>query len=329
MMLDTLRAVLEVPGVSGAEDKIAARIAEIIKPYVDETRTDALGNLIAVKRGAAGGKRVMLSAHMDQIGYVVVDIDKDGFLYVSNVGGIHADDAPGKVVTFKDGLQGVVSAKPTQNGAPRTIQDLFIDIGASNLEEAQQKVQIGDTCSVAFQLVVHGDRVSAPTMDDRSACAVLIETLKALKAPHHTVIAVFSSQEEVGTRGAQVAAQAENPDIGIAVDVTGTGDTPDTKPRLPMKLGAGPCVKIMDRYSITTPSVRDGLIAAANAAGVPYQREVLPFGGTDAGAIQRALNGIPAGTISLACRYVHSPVETVSLKDCEQAVALLAEYLKV
>jgi endoglucanase len=139
---------------------------------------------------------------------------------------------------------------------------------------------------------------------------------------------VFSAQEEVGTRGAQTAAAAENPDIGIAVDVTATGDTPGAEPRMAVKLGAGPAVKIMDRHSISTPSVRDGLIAAAKAAGVPYQREVLTFGGTDAGAIQRTLGGIPAGTLSIPCRYVHTPVETVSLRDMEQSATLLAEYLK-
>jgi endoglucanase len=176
-----------------------------------------------------------------------------------------------------------------------------------------------------------GDRVSAPTMDDRAACAVLIELLKLIandNADYDTVIAVFTSQEEVGIRGAAAAADSVFPDVGIAVDVTATGDTPDVKPKMSVKLGAGPCVKIMDRASITTPSVRDGLIAAAARAGVPYQREVLTFGGTDAGAIQRTRGGIPAGTVSLPCRYVHSPVEMVSLTDMTQSVALLAEYVK-
>lgn len=331
-MLDTLKTVLAVPGVSGSEQQIAQTIAGIVRPYVDEVRTDAMGNLIAIKNGAPGSSRVMVSAHMDQIGYVITDIDENGFLYVHNVGGHGPRSFVGKVVTFASGLQGVVSIKPPRDGGEPTMGDVFIDIGASAKAEAEAKVQIGDTACVAYQMVVNGDRVSAPTMDDRSACAVLIELLKALHEsgkPHKTVVGVFSSQEEVGTRGAQTAAAAENPDEGIAVDVTATGDTPDVKPKMAVKLGAGPTVKIMDRHSISTPYLRDALIDAAKKAGVPYQREVLTFGGTDAGAIQRTRGGIPACTVSLPCRYVHSPVETVSLRDMEQAVALLKEYMTV
>ncbi|MDR0396696.1 MAG: M20/M25/M40 family metallo-hydrolase [Oscillospiraceae bacterium] len=329
-MLETLRAVLAVPGVSGSEENIASTIARMIKPYVDEIRSDALGNLIAVKKGS-GGKRVMLSAHMDQIGFVVTDIDEEGFLSVSNVGGFGPEAFVGKIVSFNNGTRGAVYIRPKKDGAERAMYDVYVDLGVSSKAEAEAKVQVGDTACVAFQLTDMGDRVCAPTMDDRAACAVLIELLKAVSsdgAARDTIIAVFSSQEEVGLRGATTAAAAENPDVGIALDVTATGDTPDVRPKMSVKLGAGPTVKIMDRASITTPSVREGLIAAAKRAGVPYQREVLTFGGTDAGAIQRTRGGIPAGTVSLPCRYVHSPVEMVSLTDMVQAVKLIAEYLK-
>ena len=326
MMKETLKTVLAVPGVSGSEHEIVKTLAELVRPFVDEMRTDALGNLICVKHGEEGGKRILLSAHMDQIGYVVIDADKEGFLWVHNVGGVPVKDAAGRAVTFQNGVQGVVYAQPTKEKEERKISDLYIDIGASTKEEALEKVALGDTASVTFHWADMGDRVAAPTMDDRAACAVLVELLQALQAPHHTVIAVFSSQEEVGLRGARAAAFSEEPDIGIAVDVTSTGDTPEA-PRMAVKLGAGPTVKIMDRASITTPSVREGLIAAAKAANVPFQREVLTFGGTDAGAIQASRGGIPAGTVSIPTRYIHSPVEMVSIRDMEQTVALLAKYL--
>lgn len=326
-MKETLRTVLAVPGVSGQEQRIAKTIADRIRPHVDELRTDALGNLIAVKNGAPGGKRILLSAHMDQIGYIVVDIDKEGFLWVHNVGGVRAADAPGKQVVFGNGVQGAIFAKPTKEA--RQITDLYIDIGASTREEALEKVDIGDAAVVACQIAEMGDRISAPTMDDRAACAVLIELLEALQSPHHTVIAVFSTQEEVGLRGAKAVAYAENPDIGIAIDVTHAADTPEFKPRMAVKLGAGPAVKIMDSSLIATPSVRDALISAAKAADVPYQREVLTAGGTDAGAFQTTRGGIPSGTVSIPCRYIHSAVEMVSLRDLEQCVALLAQYLRL
>jgi endoglucanase len=329
-MLNTLKQVLAVSGVSGNEHNIAKTIEELIGPYVSTIKTDVLGNLIAIKEGKSGGKRVMIAAHMDQIGYVVTDIDDKGFLYVTNVGGFGPEAFLGKVVTFTDGLQGVVSSKEPSRGPGAgkiTMEDVYIDIGASSREDAAAKVKLGDMACVAYQLVVNGNRVSAPTMDDRAACAVLIEALKAASDPVKTIIAVFTSQEEVGIRGAAVSAFAEQPDEGIAVDVTLAGDTPDAKPRMAVSLGKGPAIKIMDRASISTPYLRDALIKICEDSGMAYQREVLPFGGTDAGAIQRARAGIPAVTISIPCRYVHSPVETVDLADLDDCVKLILGYV--
>ncbi|MDL2319451.1 M42 family metallopeptidase [Eubacteriales bacterium OttesenSCG-928-A19] len=326
MMKDTLKAVLTPFGPAGAEGPIAEVIRGMIEPHVDEISTDALGNLIAIKHGPKDSKRVMFSAHMDTIGYVAMDADKDGFIRVSNLGGVNPSSAAGRHVVFANGVGGVTYIEPLRGEAP-TIRHLYIDVGASSREEALEKVPVGTMAAICHQFTDMGDRVSAPYMDNRVACAILIELLKALKSPKHEILAVFSSQEEVGLRGATVAAYALEPDIGVAVDVTGAGDTPACDP-LPMKVGAGPAIKVKDSRSISTPLVRDGLVSAAKKAGVPYQYEVLPFGGTDAGAIMISRGGVPSGTVSISCRYVHAPVETVSISDMENAVTLLTAYVQ-
>lgn len=324
MMKDTLLSVLKPFGPSGNEGPIAAVIAEMIKPYVDEVRTDAMGNLIATKKG--NGKRIMFSAHMDQIGYIALDADKEGFLRVTNVGGIYPANAAFRHLVFANGVAGVVCSEPLGNDKP-ALTKLFVDIGADSREAALEKVPVGTMAVVAYQATEMGDLVAAPYMDDRAACAVLVELLKALpKNPKHEIVAVFSVQEEVGCRGAATAAFSVAPDFGMAIDVTPAGDSPKCDPPLPVKVGKGAAVKVKDAYSISTPVVRDGLVAAAKQAGVAYQYEVLPYGGTDAGAIMVSRGGVPSGTLSIPCRYVHSPVETVSIPDMEACVALLAVW---
>ena len=163
-------------------------------------------------------------------------------------------------------------------------------------------------------------------MDDRCACALLAQLFLEMDQPRNTVIGVFSVQEEVGLRGAETAAYQVNPDLGVAIDVTAWGDTPEVK--LPsVKLGEGAAIKFLDRSMIATPKVRDALIAAAEKAGAPYQREVLPFGGTDGAAIQHARCGIPAGTLSIPCRYVHSACETIDMRDMESGLKILKEFV--
>ncbi len=325
MMKDTLTAVLQPFGPSGCEGPIADAIADIIRPYVDEIRTDSMGNLIATRRGP--GKRIMFSAHMDTIGYIVLDADKEGFLRVSNVGGIYPTTAAARHIVFANGVTGVIHSDPLGEDKPSIVK-LFIDVGADSRDAALEMVPVGTMGVVAYQLTEMGDHVAAPYMDDRAACAVLAELLMALGEPKHEIVAVFSVQEEVGCRGAVAAAYSVEPDIGVAIDVTPAGDSPKCDPPLAVKLGKGPAVKVKDSNSIATPAVRDGMVAAAKKAGVPFQYEVLPYGGTDAGAIMTSRGGVPSGTLSIPCRYVHSAVETVSVKDMEQCVALLKAYVE-
>ena len=215
----------------------------------------------------------------------------------------------------------------------KTYYERYLVEGLSPEERDYRKVCIdlyclGDVAVYAndcFRLGEH--RVAAPAMDDRIACALLVSVMQALPQTRNTVIAVFSTQEEVGCRGAKTAAYSVEPDIGIALDVTANGDTPETK--LPaVKLGEGAAVKIMDRGSISNPDLVRDLLAAGERAGVKTQREVLPFGGTDASAIQLSRGGVIAGTVSIPCRYVHSACEVIDLRDVEAARALLLEYLK-
>ena len=327
-MYELLSRVLTPVGPSGMEGKVADVIQAELKDHVDSMEVDVMGNLIAIRKGTdLNPKKIMLSAHMDHIGFVVTGHDDAGFLRVTNVGGIVLDHSIARHITFHNGVEGVVTAEPVKSGS-REMKHLFVDIGASTRAEAQQMVPLGEMGVYAndcFRLGEH--RVASPAMDDRSACALLVQVMKELKAPRHTVMAVFTVQEEVGLRGAQTASFALEPDVGIALDVTAWGDTPEVKEPA-IALGAGIAVKVMDRSSISHPGLRDELLACGEKAGVKTQREVLPFGGTDAGAMQRSRGGIPVCTLSIPCRYVHSACETVDLRDMEAGVKLLLTYLQ-
>ena len=325
MMKDTLMKLLSVYGPTGAETKVADVIAEMIRPFVDEIRTDALGNLICVRHGREGGKRVMFSAHMDHIGLVVTDADEHGFLRVFNVGGVRAERSIGEQVVFQNGVHGVIGVDGSADKPE--MKDLFIDIGADSREEALAMVSLGDVAVYQPSCVELGrNRLSAPAMDNRAGCAVLLEAMMQLGETDNEIAAVFSVQEEVGLRGAKTAAFAVDPDLGIALDLTLTGDIPEARPRMTVKLGGGAAVKVMDRSVICAPVVRDKLVALAEEKQIAYQMEVLTAGGTDAGAMHVSRGGVPSGVISIPCRYVHSNAETIDVRDAEAAAKLLAAY---
>ncbi len=329
-MYELIKKLTACYGPSGREGDIADAIEALVKPHVDETRRDALGNLICVKRGTAKQpKRVMLSAHMDQIGYIVTSAEKDGFLRVAPVGGIHIDNSRARHVRFQNGAEGALLEQALKPGEKSELRCFYIDIGAASAEEALKKVALGDMAVIVSECYRMGEhRVVSPALDNRSACALLITLLTELKSAPNTIIAVFSTQEEVGLRGATVAAYAAEPDIGVALDVTMASDVPEGSKQIAVRLGEGPAVKIMDRASISNPALVAAITAAAKRAKVKLQREVLPFGGTDAGAMQQSRGGMPVVTLSLPCRYVHSPCECVDLRDLEGAVKVLKEYLK-
>jgi len=326
-MKDTLLRLLNAYGAAGCEGNVTDVLASMVAPHCDEMRTDALGNLICIKKGA--GRKVMVCAHMDHIGFVVTDADEKGFLRVGSVGGIRKSASINRRVVFENGVNGVLSNELDDFSADdRKMENLFIDIGAASRDEALSSVSIGDVAVYApGALELLNGVVAAPAMDDRAGCAVAVEALKALTDSANEVAFVFSAQEEVGLRGAKAAAYSIDPEIGISIDVTPSGDTPKG-PKTAVKLGAGPCVKVRDSSLVCSPKVVRGLEAAAGRLGIAVQREVLTMGGNDAAAMQLTRAGVLAGTISIACRYVHSASEAVSLPDCERAAALLVEFLR-
>ena len=324
MNMELLTSILSAYGATSREGGVRNVLENALRGHVDSMTTDVMGNLIAVKKGDGTGKRIMLSSHMDHIGMIVMDADKHGFLRVTNVGGVRPANMIYQHIVFENGVMGVVGAEEGVEGALQ-MKHLYIDIGAESKEEALSKVPVGEIAVVAPRVAKIGEhRLSAPAMDDRIACYIQAQVLLSLpENMKNEVVAVFSVQEEVGLRGAQTAAFAAMPDLGIALDVTGVGDVPGHKDHVPMALGKGAAVKIMDRSLICTPAVVNMMIECAEENGIAYQREVLPYGGTDAGAIQKTGAGVPAGVISIPCRYIHSAAETVDLRDVKAAQDLL------
>lgn len=314
---ELVKELTAVYGPTGREAAAAQLIREKVSPYVDEIRTDALGNLICLKKGTSG-KRVMLSAHMDQIGLIVLDIDEKGFLRFAPVGGINPKITVCREVVFSNGVRGVIYHDEKNLKDLPKLDQMFIDIGCSSREEAQAHVSIGDICVYAPHFIDMGSRVACGALDDRICCAIIIEALKTLESPHD-IYAVFTSQEEVGLRGATAAAYSVAPDFAVNLDVTASADTPECEP-MPMALGKGPTIKYMDRSAVFTKPVIEFMHAVANKAGITVQNEVLRYGGTDAAAIQSMRGGRAACCVSVATRYIHSPVETADIGDCLAAV---------
>ena len=328
-MKELVQQLTAAYGPSGRETEVADLIEKLLKGKVDSFHRDALGNLICEKKGTdKKGKRIMFSAHMDQIGMVVTHIEKEGYLRISGVGGLSVSNLRMRRVKFQNGVQGVMVEQPLKPGETSSLRTCYIDIGAKTAAEAEKLVQVGDMAVYAepgFEMGEH--RLASPAMDDRSACALLVSLMQDLPACADTVVAVFSTQEEVGYRGSTTAAYSVAPDEGIALDVTLCGDQPEDR-KLAIDLGEGPAIKIMDARSISNPALVDRLFAAARRAKVACQREVLPYGGTDAAAMQLSRGGTPVCTVSIPCRNVHSACEIVDLRDIEGAKKVLLAYLK-
>lgn len=334
-LLGLIRDLAAIPGPSGREGAIRARIRELVEPVAEEIRIDPLGNLIAAARskgGAAGARprRIMLAAHMDEIGVIAIHVDDDGFIRVRPIGGVSPTMLLGQRVRFTNGTTGVVGIEKTEGPKDITFDKLFVDIGAASKGEALEKVRVGDAAGLWHGVETAGEhRVVGRSLDNRTGCAVLVQALRELaeEPGPHQVFFVFTVQEEVGLRGAGPAAFGLEPDMALAVDVTATGDTPKAQ-TMDVALGKGVAVKVQDRSIIAHWAVKELLVETAEAHGIPYQMEVLPFGGTDAGAIHLTRAGVPSGVVSLPCRYLHTPAEMVDLRDLDAAVSLLLATLR-
>ena len=325
-MKSLIQKLVETPGPSGFEYEIRDAVREAIGDAADEIRVDALGSLIAVKgKKTAGGKRVMVSAHMDEIGLMVTHVDKNGFVRVTNIGGVYPMTCVGGRVLFMNGTRGVIYASDLKPGSQPKISDLYVDVGATSKDDCP--VKVGDVCGFERPFQDLGKRMVAKSMDDRVAAAIAIEALRRLESTPNEIHFVFSTQEEVGLRGATTAAYGVDPEVGFALDVTLSGDTPKAMPRMETALGDGPAIKVRDASFIADPRLVDWMVKQAEAAGIPYQMEVLTAGGTDGRAIQMTRAGVPAGCISIPCRYIHSPSEMVDADDVENSVKLLVKLL--
>ncbi len=330
-MKELIKKLTETFGPSGREDEIRNVILEEIKDHVDGYKVDKVGNILAWK--GQGEKKILLDAHMDEIGVVVTNIDENGFLRIEPVGGVSPYTIFKKRIKFEKtagvvGMEGETTDEIEKNLSKLSFDKLYVDIGAKNREEAEKIVPIGSFGVYDSYFMEVGGRYVSKAMDDRIGCAVIIEVLKRVKSPNVTIFASFSVQEEVGLVGASVVAYDVMPDEAIAVDVTDSADTPKAIKRHPMVLGKGPALKVMDKASISDRNILERLINTAEKRGIPYQMEVLIFGGTNAAVLQRTRYGIPSATVSIPTRYLHTPSEMVEPSDIDGTVELLVAYLE-
>jgi tetrahedral aminopeptidase len=323
-MQGLLKKLSEAYGPSGREEEIRSIIRGEVQGKVDEVLTDSLGNLIATRRG--GGKKIMVAAHMDEIGLMVTHVDDKGFLRFAGIGGISPYSLVGRRFDLPGGIVATAGVEKPENLKELSFNKMYLDIGAKDEKEALRHVNIGDMAVYHAHMREAMGRYSGKAMDDRVGCAMLIKALENLETENEIYL-VFTVQEELGLRGARTAAYRLNPDIGLAVDVTRVGDTPEAA-TMAVSLGKGPTVKIKDSSVICHPWVKDQMIRMAEKHKIPYQREVLERGGTDAGAIHISREGVPSGVLSVPCRYIHTAAEMVDQSDVAYGVQLLKALLE-
>lgn len=328
-MMELIKKLCESFGPSGRENKVRSLIVEELEKLNEKYFIDPLGNVIAAKEKKDATK-ILVAAHMDEIGLMITFIDDNGFLRFTSIGGLLKNVLPGTKVFFENGTVGVIEQEKIRKSEELDFDKLYIDIGARNREEASNKVKIGDTAVFFAPFNQAENRIIAKSLDNRIGCAVLLEAMKRLSSISlpNEVYFVFTVQEEVGLRGARPVSYHLKPHFGLAVDVTRVGDTPEAEFKTSVSLGKGPAVKIKDSSVICHPRVTGLMIEVAEKNNIPYQLEVLEKGGTDAGAIHLTGEGIPSGVLSIPCRYIHSPSEMVDLDDVENSVLFLTELLK-
>lgn len=320
-----IKTLVESWGPSGYEQPVRDTIRELVTGLADDLRIDAGGNLIA--RMGSGGTKIMVAAHMDEIGLMIHHVDRDGFGRFSMLGGLFPISLYGNRVRFADGTIGSVGVDDWVHAKQvPPITDFYVDFSTGDESgAASASKRVGDVATMWREYAERGNRIIAKSLDDRIGCAVLIETMRRIagSGTPNEVYFVFTTQEEVGIRGARTAAFGVAPDLAIAVDVTPSGDTPKDE-KLAVKLGSGAAIKVRDAGHIVPPALKDLIIQRAETAHIPYQLEVLDLGTTDAAGMQVTAAGIPSGAISIPVRHVHTTSETVDARDVQACVDLLA-----
>lgn len=323
-LFELIQTLSSAHGPSGDEADIRNILSELASPMADEVAWDTMGNLIVHRKGP--GSKVMLAAHMDSIGFIVTHIEKEGFLRMGKLGGISPKEAVYTPIRFKNGVRGVVVPEEKADFGKLKLDECYIDIGARDEEQAKKLVQVGDTAVYDSPCFLQGSGVISPYLDNRISCAVLLAVLERIQTSANDLYFVFTSQEEVGLRGAKTAAWAVDPDWAIAVDVTDVDDTPGSKRSGTVQLGKGAAVKVMDSSIICHPEVVAKLEGLAQVQGISVQRDIMRGGGTDAGAIHTTRLGVKTGGISVPCRYIHTPVEMADLGDAEACIKLMEAF---
>ncbi len=334
-----LKQICEIPGAPGFEKPVRDLVISLVRPHVDEVRIDNIGNVIAIKKGVRNpdGKRVMLAAHLDEIGFIVSHIDEQGFLRFNTLGGFDPKTLTAQrvIVHGKKDLIGVMGSKPIhvmtpeeKTKLPKTT-DFFIDLGMPK-EEVEKYITIGDPVTRDRELIEMGDCVNCKSIDNRVAVFIVIEALKQLNNPAYDVYATFTVQEEVGIRGANVAAHQINPDFGIALDTTIAFDVPGAAAHEKVtELGKGTAIKIMDAMTICDYRMVAFMKQVAGKEAISWQPELLTAGGTDTAGVQRmGKQGAIAGAISIPTRHLHQVIEMAHKKDIADSIALLVACLE-
>ncbi len=345
-ILEDLKELSQIVGVSSREERVVEAIKQKVESLADETRIDNLGNLIVTLNGTKkNGPVLMLDAHTDEIGLMVRHISADGFIYFAKVGGFVDLIFPSQTVIFMPDdkalppVYGVIGINPPHLMSPEarkkvpSADNLAVDIGAFSAKEVRKLgIDVGTTGTLVGEFKeLAGDRVLGKAFDDRTGCVVLIETLRRLSKnrPEGTIVFSFSSAEEVGGRGATTAAYSIEPDIAIAIENTTAADTPGVSEQdCPCKLEGGPAITVADKSLIVNSKLLDKLKELANTNDIPWQYKKPIYGGTDAGRIHIVRAGIPAGVVSVPCRYIHSPISILSLKDISRTCDLIEAFSK-
>ncbi|MFC4874494.1 M42 family metallopeptidase [Negadavirga shengliensis] len=334
-----LKNICEVPGAPGFEKKIRDFVLGEVEPLVDEVKVDNLGNVVAVKYGNKNpdNKRVMVAAHMDEIGFIVTHIDEDGFLRFHPLGGFDPKTLTSQrvIVHGKKDLIGVMGSKPIhvmtadeKNKLPQ-LTDYFIDLGMDK-KDVEKFVKVGDPITRERALIEMGDCVNCKSLDNRVAVFILLESLRGLKNPAYDVYATFTVQEEVGLRGASVSAHHINPDFGIALDTTIAYDVPGASAHEKItSLGKGTAIKVMDASTICDYRMVEFMKQTADKAKIKWQPEILTAGGTDTAGVQRmGKQGAIAGAISIPTRHLHQVIEMAHKEDIAASIQLLTACLE-
>lgn len=337
--IELLSKICEIPGAPGFESNIRKFIMQQISALVDEMYIDNIGNLVALKKGNNNPeqKKIMVAAHMDEIGFIVTHIDDNGFVWFHTLGGFDPKTLTAQrvIVHGSQDLMGVMGSKPIhvmsaeEKNKVAKVEDYFIDLGM-NKDEVDKVISIGNPITRERSLIQMGNCINCKSLDNRVSVFVLIETLKQLQSNAYDVYAVFTVQEEVGLRGAQVAAHAINPDFGIALDTTIAYDVPNAKAQEKVtSLGKGTAIKLMDSSAIADYRMINFLKKTATENQIPWQPEILTAGGTDTAPVQKmGKNGAIAGAISIPTRHIHQVIEMVNIDDVNNSILLLAKSLE-